>query len=79
MKDVNPPRKPRKPRKPRCPPCVLPACPSNTGRIIAFVMSLITAYAVYLSFVKNNGFNFAGFLGASLAPMIYIPWKLAGK
>ena len=63
--------------------CVLIISRSDTSPALAlgklFVMSLITAYAVYLSFVKNNGFNFAGFLGASLAPMIYIPWKLAGK
>jgi len=54
-------------------------CPSSMARFISFLYSIITAYAVYLAFVKNNGFNLGGFLAASIMPLVYIPWKLSGQ
>lgn len=39
--------------------------------------TILSMFAIFLSFKCNNGFSFSGLLGAFLFPFIYIPYKLA--
>jgi len=41
------------------------------------ILMILSAYAIFLSFKCNKGFNLWGFLGALFLPMFYIPYKLA--
>ena len=50
---------------------------SSSSRIsIGYVLLMIlSAYAVYLSFKCNKGFDLGGFFSALIFPMLYIPYK----
>jgi hypothetical protein len=48
----------------------------NVAKIISLFWTLVTFYAIYLSFKCNNGFNILGFLGALIFSPFYIAYKL---
>lgn len=48
----------------------------NVTKIISLFWTLVTFYAVYLSFKCNNGFSLLGFLGALILSPFYIAYKL---
>jgi hypothetical protein len=55
------------------------ACPkSNTLQtIISFFWTLVTIFAIYLTFKCNKGFNFGEFLLACCCAPFYVAYKLA--
>ena len=46
------------------------------GKIISLFWTLVTFFAIYLSFKCNKGFNLVGLLGALLLSPFYIAYKL---
>jgi len=50
--------------------------PSNTTKIISLFWSLVTFFAIYLSFKCNNGFSLGGLLAALIFSPFYIAYKL---
>ena len=49
---------------------------SNVAKIISLFWTLVTFFAIYLSFKCNNGFDITGFLGALILSPFYIAYKL---
>ena len=41
------------------------------------IYTVLSMFAIFLSFKCNNEFSFWGFLAALFFPFIYIPYKLA--
>jgi hypothetical protein len=52
-----------------------PKTPMET--LVTFFWSLVTIYAIYLSFKCNNGISVTGFLGALIFGPLYVAYKLA--
>jgi len=50
---------------------------SSVSTIGGFLYTCLAAYAIYLSFKCNGGFNLMGFLGALIFGPFYIAYKLA--
>lgn len=44
--------------------------------LIHFILAI---FALYLTFLCNNGFSLGGFIFAICCPWIYVPWILATK
>jgi hypothetical protein len=49
---------------------------SGPSPIIVFFWTLVSIYAIYLSFKCNKGFDIWGFLGAFFFGPLYIAYKL---
>ena len=49
----------------------------NTYKLASFLYFLIMVFALYLSFLCNNGFDLGAFLMAIFFPYLYIIYKLA--
>lgn len=54
-------------------------CPTFLNNIYKLGYSLITLYAIYLSFKCNQGFKFFSFLGAVILGPIYILYLIIFK
>lgn len=50
---------------------------SPVNQLISLLWTLVTFFAIYLSFKCNNGFDLVGFLGACCCAPLYIAYKLA--
>ena len=56
-----------------------PQQPSSSANLWGIIHLVLAIFALYLSFLCNNGFNILSFLAALFCPYLYIPYVLARK